>query len=833
MTATPDVPILLLHSSCREGNSGVDSSSYNDNVTTDGDVGIIFGREDLTEQPITCDLLLLPEYQSSEASSNNNLSSIPLSSISTSSLRHEIVHFPQNHINPCGISNVMTLENLPEWWKTGPVLLSLTSCGILYNNNIGDVNSKSASIPPILLLVEPIPSTFVFDFGDKQQTEVDTVVVEEKSNIDDIITIIGSKLAEIVVEFDFTEASRQRDEILLLLEVSDDVPQVEDDKETTETKDESSNDYTEQRHETNSDKGNKDESLYHDSPKIEEVFPKRPFDTHDNRNDFEDRKLLLMQLNARMESDARTMDRLLRTCGFVSLSLMVMLLWAIYQYYRSSVKSDAFSKEVRESSKKSREVLHEAIDGLHQYHQHHQQQQQPLKLDVLFKDTITRNKQARITEDVPTVKPLGKFGTANNRHTSEDNIPTSFETIPSTPVRNRNNTDIHHKDVSPIDKDDDDDKCEKKITDSRPSKAQRVTEESCTTTDSDTPMPNRGGAIWDKLAKEKDRRTKLRAKLSNNDFGFSTTTGTTTRTEAQENTTENDSPIDSSNKSVSTSVQLPKHSSTPQQKSEKNENKVESKNNVSNTEDGKSPRSIACPSQLLQLSSSPNRQGKKKLFFHGKSSRSNNNPVDRSPTRLDLSSEKVVHILSPCSQLAKEWNEGKTIRRSNLAKKRRPLLQPGKILQSLASTTTATTTIIPSSNIRGSNIESPLLSQGPPPSPQTGRTKTKNIHHHQNQQCVISGPPKLRSVVARKNKDGEEVFLSSTIIDKNDTSLPNSDNDSIQNSNSTTDSDKEFKFIRTTNVQKTPPPIPSLIQETPHLCYTPASEDDSFVDDYW
>jgi hypothetical protein len=878
MIATPDVPILLIHSSCRGGDHDESySSSYSDTATTAGDGGDkMFGRDDLTEQPITCDLLLLPEYHSSEVSSDRSSSSSSASSSSTT-LRHEVLHFPQNHINPCSISNVMTLENLPEWWKTGPVLLSLTSCGILYNNNNNnnsseDINDESMSASSILLPVETNPSTFLLDFGHQKLNGVQVVdtglVVEEEDGTDDTVTIISKKLTEIVVEFDFTEASRQRDEILLLLEDTNDAPLDEDDsKETTKTKYDSSNNYTEQQqHDKNSHKGANDTSFYHGSPKLEESSKKRMFDTIANKDDFEARTLLLAQLNARMESDARTMDRLLRTCGFVGVSLMAMLLWAIYQYFRSGIKSDAFSKEVRESSKKSREVLQEAIDGLHHYH-HQQHQQKPMALDVLFKDTMTKNKQERTTttaavataatEATATVKPLGGSGGAilvgdsNGRSMTGDISSTSSEVIPSSPVSNRTNTDgIHHQCVSSIDYDDnkgesnDNSNEDDSVSSDHPSKKQRMEEEqeSCTAMRSNTPMLNRNGAIWDKLAEEKERRAKLRAKLTIRDCGTSTTAGTVSTKGTQEANSKNDSATKSSKISSSTIVQPPELLTTSQRKDEENhsengtETEIEIENKIKNDTDDaeatKYPKSTSASVQLPDFISSPEEQGEKKLCFLGSFSRRNHSPVCDSPARLGHSSKRIVHnILSPCSQLAKEWNEGKTIRRSNLAKrKKRYLLKPGTAPPSSASAAADTTTAgVSSSYVEDGKVlfESPFLSRGPPPT----ENKSQYSHHHLDHQYNISGPPKLRSIAPKK---GGSISDSSTIIGRNDTSLSKSDDDSVQNSNSTTDSDKEFRFIRATSLQKTPPPpIPSLIQETPLLCYTPASEDDSFVDDYW
>ena len=392
MIEAPEAPILLLHSTCRGDYETTASSDGEPTIGDADDVGDVGGdaldRFDLMEQPIVCDLLLLPEYHT-DNSYEHSTSSSSSSPSSTPSLHHEHLHFSQNPINPCGISNVLTLENLPESWKTGPVLLSLTSCSIFYpNDNDGDGNDDGESTPNIPLPVEPTPSTFVLDFG-YQEVGASAVDIGGGGSHDSIT--IGKKLTEIVVEFDVSEASKQADELLLLFlrRRRSKMSKVEDEEtEISEVEDDAKN-HTEQQHTQNSDsstrclqddgaKGKEEEEgqdpFYHDRPKLEDISQHRLFGAPANRN-YEEQKLLLAHLNVRMEHDTRTMDLVLHTCCFVGLFLMAILLWAIHQYYRSTFKSIEFSQEVRESMKQTRGVLQEAVDGLHQYTQQQQQQQ--------------------------------------------------------------------------------------------------------------------------------------------------------------------------------------------------------------------------------------------------------------------------------------------------------------------------------------------------------------------------------------------------------------------------------------------------------------------------
>ena len=719
MSVNPNIPILVVHSSCREGlyeTNNSNPSSYNEMKASYKDDDInnddsVYDKKKILEQPITCDLLLLPEYQHNSDGFSDYSPSLP---------RSDIVHFPRNDMNPCGFPNVITLENLPNRWKTGPVLLSLLSCSIPYdtgndrNINGNETTSQSYNYNNYNRLpVEPSPPTFVLEFSKiESEEEVDRVSPETNSKANEILTFVGNKLTEISVDFDFTEAFKKQNEILLYEELNHVPGPVIDKggrnitKVNYDSKESNCRRPTKNQYEKCSEQENKDEPFY-------------TVDTNSNGNNYNltnDHRLLLLQLNAQLKSDARTMDQLIHICGFVSLSLTVILLWTVYQYCRSSVKSDAFSKEVCESSKKSRQVLEEAILGLSLYQQKQQvyNESGPFKNNVPNKDSDTPKIYAKPDDD------------DDNNDDDDDEDKKGF----------KNNNDGHPTTIE-IE--------EFRDTNSKPN----------------TLISGRKGTIWDELAKEKERRAALRAKLCNHNLRLlKTGTIAVAAIESQVEeivTSDNKSDTKLSNGSISiASSQIPKNFTTPQRENEKSDNDIERKDAVSNT-----PKI-------------------------GKSSRNNSTPIQSRQPRVDRSTKNIPHAISPCGlQLSKEWNEGKKIRGSNLTKIRRPLLQDS-VQDSVCGT-----------------IDSSLLSHGSPfPVSPPSTTKWAFDNLCQNQQFITN----------HQSLDGK--------------------NESITSSNGVNVGNK-FKFTRTENTKKIPPPVPFLPQSTPYLCYTPASEDDSFVDDYW
>jgi hypothetical protein len=127
--------------------------------------------------------------------------------------------------------------------------------------------------------------------------------------------------------------------------------------------------------------------------------------------------------------------------------------------------------------------------------------------------------------------------------------------------------------------------------------------------------------------------------------------------------------------------------------------------------------------------------------------------------------------LSPCSKFVKDWYERKTIRRSN-RKKGRIMLKPISFETSTPSTT-------------------------------EGKQGDDEKSDHSQTDFKILDPPPLHSALHKKK--------------------------SSENGNH-----KGRRTIEPSSYGDRPPPVSNVTcNKTPSLCYTPASEDDSFIDDYW
>lgn len=92
----------------------------------------------------------------------------------------------------------------------------------------------------------------------------------------------------------------------------------------------------------------------------------------------------------------------------------------------------------------------------------------------------------------------------------------------------------------------------------------------------------------------------------------------------------------------------------------------------------------------------------------------------------------------------------------------------------------------------------------------------------QPQSFTIPGPPRLRSIAARSDDltltvDNENTATKSALLSEDDEIEPKYDNEKERNS----------------SIGMKTPPSTSILEKTPRLCHTPASEDDSFVADYW
>jgi hypothetical protein len=238
----------------------------------------------------------------------------------------------------------MVLENLPwsnvpggdDTASLGSVLVSLTSCSVLFRDNLSSrVSTASYQLP-----IEPIPSTFVLNF--------------DTSNLDAITTFgNGGQLAELYVEFDVGKASSIVQKLATQVDFSssDDGVTLEDidgipdmtcapPSKTTTT-------FPIENEEIKSE-------LEAETPPFSSTHnPKQYLPT--SINDFEEQKQMLQQLHLRMEQDARNLDLTLRALGCISVFLWGVLIWAVYQFYRSKAKS-----AIRHSITKPRRVLKDA-----------------------------------------------------------------------------------------------------------------------------------------------------------------------------------------------------------------------------------------------------------------------------------------------------------------------------------------------------------------------------------------------------------------------------------------------------------------------------------------
>jgi hypothetical protein len=728
-----DDPILLLHSSCTGDDEATSSSNWNS--TTNNRTRYTIAGTDWSKQPILCDLLFLPEHHSAEKTS----SEYP-SSHSSSSPHDDFLHLPKNPMNPCGISNVLALENLPERWIAGPVLLSLTSCSIFHSND-GD-DEFTLSIP---LHVEPIPSTFVLGFHSNQK-------VERNADKNAIATV--KTLSEIFVEFDVREASRQANEILLRRENHTRTDAGED-KERSKREDDSKNYPDDRATSVLQDDGieakeeEKEDLFYQDRrPRLEDIS--RRLNLHESfaTKDFEEQKLLLTQLNAQLNQGTRTTDLVLCICGFFSIFLMAILLWSIYQYYKTTSKSDLFTEEIRESMKTTNDTLRMAVNELNQYNPH------------------------------------------NQKHHHLLNI--------------RDTTDIHRQDFSSNGQE----------------KHGQVVNKNCLFT------PTQDNASR-RVTHDQDFDMSLVVQGKDQLEGKTPISVTPTR--GDNNSTD-----------------------TPRKDVVTDESEIDEGQALDGI--------ITCtPIQLIaEVPTSPQKEGEKKLFFLRCSSRHLgnsflNSPVNKATDSSSLnlvkewSDENILYPkkneateiplspcsqlakewnagktssqckelvpsvpLSPCSQLAKEWNEAKTIRRGNI-KKRRQYLKPP--LQSNTEPIVSSSSNIKCNSDYGKNLfESTVFSRVP----QTSKLHSRHYQQQQTLDCTISGPPKLRSI-ARQNNLVDDTTIESLLTDQD---AKDEKGDSVGTERKITDG------------MKTPPPN-MITLKTPRLCYTPASEDDSFVDDYW
>ncbi len=613
-TSTHD-HILLLHSSCKTEDDGA-SPFEGMFATTGNDTAHGISALALLEETIFCDVLFIPEHPSSTLSEQDYL------------------HLPNNLLNPCGLSNVLTLETLPKHWISGPILLSLSSCHILHHDN--DSSGHDETTTSISLFVEPTPSTFVLDFSSEHNTH-------EGRNLNDNIIAVN-KISEIHIEFDIREALMQvtgllRDENSTRNNSLDNEgePRGEDERKNQFDDRHPDDDKIDDldREEAEND------ALHYDRHSILQPTPNRPtFDESIAGQNLDDRELLLRNLKAQLDQGSETIDLILFMSGFFFLLSLVVLLWSIYQFYRTNVKSDRLSQEIRQCMKKSHDMLQTAVEEMNIYQNH----------------------------------------CANSLH--------------------------------------------------QPAKEENSRERNYATT---------------------PKRDVMLADIYRHNIAGKSNVG------------------------------------------DENHNQIE--------QDQTPVRLFAAKSSLTQKTDRDVLCETKKVEIEAPLSPLTSDSNDGDTRSVHADRKISLAPLSPCSQLEKKWNEGKTIRRSNL-KKRKQYLKPFPNAVAIRS----------QSNTPCENNED--IARTMPRIHCTSNVIDENYQDDQpDHSCNILDPPKLW-FTAR----------ASDLLDDARIERPSSDH-TVKNSIVETER-KAIAGLKT-------PTLNLVSQKAPPMCYTPASEDDSFVDDYW
>ncbi len=658
-------PILLVHSSCME-NDKAKASSNKVHISNDTRSDLSISR--LLREDIFCDLLLMPEH--------------PPSSFA----QHDYLNLPENPLNPCGISNVLTLEELPQNWISGPILLSLSSCNIFYRESeVGDDKSTTNQIP---LMVEATPSTFVLDFSSNHDMEGNADEADKQWELHNSSIVTVKSMAEIFVEFDVLEASIQAKD-LLRQENSTRIDAFDDNGESRlENRPKHSSSTT-----GITDKEIEDLLIHHDNPTHTAFqYESCKLNLHGSNScqDLKEQVLMIAQMNVQLDQGTKTIDIVLIMSGFFCIVSMAALIWAIYQYYRTAWKSDLFSEEIRERMAKTHDMLQAAMNELNQHYNYDVDQLPPRK-----------------------EYPMGEISVQQNVAISLDSQ--KREPDPTTPTRDNIVTDTHAQD-----------------------------------TNSEAIMHD--------------------------------------------------------------------------------ESQIEDISNVHGTDMKFASEIISPPVQFTDTIAQTKEGVAKKLCFlkfvpslHGDSLRTSCDSLSRMSTKglnhvtnLDLKRNEETGIteferkttsdpLSPCSQLEKEWNEGKTVRRGNL-KNRRQFLTP--VLESTEEPKSTSAANAWKDDGDKSLFESTILSLVP--------KKSKLYERYCKQQQLsynLLPPPGIRSTTRIDSLEGNTNMSSSSMdhVGKENTAAI------------------EIDVLDGMNI----PPFDMTLQRVPRLCHTPESDDDSFINDYW
>lgn len=347
------------------------------------------------KSPIICDVTLLPEHPADmtwsaepSAAAGSTASSNPSSSSSMTSL--PLVRVPQNHINPCGIANVMILQDA-SFLQTGPILFSLTSCHVRHDlpdaggtkdshreGSSSSIFSQQGTTTRHLLPVKPIPSTFVVPFGSRESNSV--------------------PMAELSVEFDFFEASRRAKELWQTVSIeAESVGNVgRSHQKSFHYEQEGTGFVVGQSGMAKTIESTDDTTGFAwTNHSARRGNPKDSLATNpDSCTD--DRSLLLSKLRNRMEQETHSLNRILYVLALVGLLLLGMLFWAVYHYHRSSRKAEAQAQEIRASMQKTRDVLTTTVQGI---------RMQPLALNEKLRDVKEQVPVQQVEVEISSIGP--------------------------------------------------------------------------------------------------------------------------------------------------------------------------------------------------------------------------------------------------------------------------------------------------------------------------------------------------------------------------------------------------------------------------------------------
>lgn len=302
---------LILHTSCQVDpeNASSDNKSNATSATGRGDdvqsttPTRVVEEEDenwkMDSIPITCDLLFLPELPSHDE-------------------QPHMVELVQNHLNPCGLSNVLLLENLP--WHDKEILLSLTSCALIYGNT--------------RLPIDAVPSTFDFRFESQSTSNLFIALDVTEAQLQIVELVEQERRAQTManlsqtadIDLSVSPSSTSRSKLEAVLEVQNTTVLKTKDIPLTP-----SNLGADHAFETTTECTN-----HHDGSEAAPISNRQECFLCPHKTTRLDQELeTLRKVQSIMEQDAANLDRLLKVLSFVGVGLFLALVWSGYQVYRA------------------------------------------------------------------------------------------------------------------------------------------------------------------------------------------------------------------------------------------------------------------------------------------------------------------------------------------------------------------------------------------------------------------------------------------------------------------------------------------------------------------